>query len=567
MHSGCPCFTGASDRAVPEFLRGKKQLDFGPINRASAPRLVVPYTDSSVWGRRIPAQAIMETVTILWTACMAVAMTLAVVCGFVWLIERRNVANLMLCVLGVATAGSAYCELGMMHSETVAAFVGWLRWYSLPIILALVSQLLFVHYYLGTGRVWLLWTVILARAIVAGANLFVYPNFNFSSVVSLRRMPLFGEQVSAIAIAVSSQRQWFAVASVFLWSAYLIDAAIQEARKGDKESRRKAAAVVLAILVPMSATSMYTQLLVFGIAHAPVSNVPWFLAALVMMISELGRNFIMSRRERLELAELRTQLARSERVSLLGQLASALAHELSQPLAATSANVKAGLLHLKADKPDFEELRSILEDIGDDDHRASQIIHRMRQLFRQRSIEMQPIRVEDLVQDVVALVRAETASKHVELRVIMPSGLPRVFGDRVHLTQVILNLLMNSVHALQSCRFDTRQIWIEAHANDAKGEVEVSVRDSGPGIPPGVADELFKPFFTTKSDGTGIGLALSRTIIEAHGGHLWCDDSRHDGAMFRFTVRQVSSPEYSVDKDRRIASSAHESAAAREAPA
>jgi signal transduction histidine kinase len=491
----------------------------------------------------------METVTILWSSWAAVAMTLALVCGVVWLIERRDLASLMLCILGIATAGAAYIELGLMHSAAVEEYVGWLRWYSAPIVLALVSQLLFVHYYLGTGRLWLMWTVIFARLIVALANFVVYPNFNFSSISSLRHVLLFGDQVSTIAVAVASPRQLFAVASLLLWAAYLIDAAVQRWLKGGKESRRKALAVSLGIIAPMMVTTLYTQLLVFGVAQAPVSNTPWFLAALVMMAFELGRDFILSRRERVELAELRNQLAQAERVSLLGQLASALSHELSQPLTATITNVDAAEAHLKRGKSNLDVLQPILDDIRNDHRRAAEILSRMRQLFKKRTIEMQPIGLEDVLHDVVTLVQSETVSKHVALRLVMQPGLPQVLGDRVHLTQVLLNLLMNSVQAMQSLPRDARHIVVEACADDAKREVVISVRDSGPGISADIVDQLFKPFFTTKAEGTGIGLALSRTIIEAHGGRLWCDNiAEPGGAIFRFTLRQAPGSEYSIDK-------------------
>src|SRR5262245_12465344 len=170
----------------------------------------------------------MEAVTLFWSFSATVAMTLAVLCALVWLIERQDRASLMLCILGLATAASAYVELGMMHSATPGEYGEWLRWYHLPVFLALMAQLLFVRYYLGTGREWLMGAFILARSAVLVVNFSVHPNFNFESIVSLRTVPLFGEQVSQIAAAVPRREgQLFAVASLMLLMAYLIDAAVR----------------------------------------------------------------------------------------------------------------------------------------------------------------------------------------------------------------------------------------------------------------------------------------------------------------------------------------------------
>jgi two-component system sensor kinase FixL len=259
-----------------------------------------------------------------------------------------------------------------------------------------------------------------------------------------------------------------------------------------------------------------------------------------MMAYETGRDFILSRRARLELAELREQLAQVERVNVLEQLASGLAHELAQPLSAIAFNVGAARRQLKGEKPDLRELRSILDDIGKDEHRAAEVIERMRHLFKQRAIEMQPLRIEQLAEDVVSLVDSEASSKHVVVSVLLQPGLPLVLGDHVHLSQVLLNLLMNSIHAVQSRPPDARRVVIEARTDGEKSEVEIVVRDSGPGIPDTIVDKIFEPFFTTKPEGMGIGLALSRTIIEAHGGRLWADQTTpQKGAIFRFKLQRV----------------------------
>ena len=291
---------------------------------------------------------------------------------------------------------------------------------------------------------------------------------------------------------------------------------------------------------PMLGNIVYTQLVVFGVLQVPLSNLPWFLGALMIMVYELGRDVIRSRRERLELAELRAELARAERAGVLGQLAANLAHELAQPIAASIINVEAAL---RGENPDLEKLRTILGDIGQDNRRAAEIIAGMRRLLKQRNIELQPLRVEEFLEDAVSLVRPEASAKDVALYVFTQPGLPRVRGDRVHLVQVLLNLLMNGIHAVEGRAGGMRKIVLEARAG-RKGEVEIAVRDSGPGIPDDIADKLFTAFFTTKPEGMGVGLALSRTIIEAHGGRLWAERAaQQGGAIFRFTLRAVAGAE------------------------
>ena len=319
-------------------------------------------------------------VTILWSLCGIAGIALAAVCGWLGLTERQDRASLMLCFLGVAAAGSGYFELGFMHSATAAEYAEWQRWSHVPIFLGFISLVLFVHYYLGTGRLWLLWAIILMRSVVLVVNFSVHPSFNFVSIDSLRRVSLLGEQISVIAAAVPrTDWQMFASASLFLMIAYLVDAAVRRWRKGGPDARRKAIAVSLGMALPLLSTIIYAHLVLFGVLKAPLSNLIWSLGALVVMAYELGRDVIVKRRAQLELMELREQLAQAERVSVLGQLASALAHELIQPLTATAANVEAARMELENEKPDLEELRAILDDIDRDDRRAVDIITRMRQ--------------------------------------------------------------------------------------------------------------------------------------------------------------------------------------------
>jgi signal transduction histidine kinase len=477
----------------------------------------------------------MSLVTVLWAMGAAGAMMLAIVYGATWALEKRLVPNLFFCLTALAVAASARCELGMMHSATPAEFGEWLRWYHLPVFFVFVFQGLFVRFYLRSGRWWLLWIVLSLRLIIVVANFLLHPNVNFLEIDSLRHVPFLGEQVATLGDAAVRPGQAVRLSTILLALLWLVDACFESWRRGDPESRHKALVVFLSVLVPSLIQVGSTQLVLFGIPGIPYLDTPMFLVTLMLMAFELSRDLMMSFRTRLELADLRANLVQVGRVSLMGQLASALAHELNQPLGAILRNTDVAELDLQTEKPDLDELRAIVADTGKSVRRAKEIIDRMRTLIKRRSIEMRPLAVDDLVQDVMALARAEVASKKVLLTYTSEAGLPPVSGDRVHLSQVLLNLIVNGMEAVQDCPVADRRVVIEARAE--KGQLEITVWDSGRGIPTSELERIFEPLFTTKSGGLGMGLAISRTIVEAHGGRLWAERSPHgDGAAFRFVL-------------------------------
>jgi two-component system, LuxR family, sensor kinase FixL len=241
------------------------------------------------------------------------------------------------------------------------------------------------------------------------------------------------------------------------------------------------------------------------------------------------------RRIEMELQELRNQLAHSSRVSMMGQLSSALAHELSQPLGAILRNAEAAELFLKHEPPDLEELQAILEDIRRDDQRAGDVIDRLRALLKRGSFTPRAVSVNDLLDNVETLTRIEFAARKVQLQVAATKGLPAVVGDPVHLQQVLLNLVVNAADAVQHLPADRRKVTLQA-ARRGTTEVEFAVSDLGSGIDSEKLGRLFEPFFTTKPDGMGIGLSISRTIIEAHRGRIWAENNARAGATFRFTL-------------------------------
>ncbi len=237
----------------------------------------------------------------------------------------------------------------------------------------------------------------------------------------------------------------------------------------------------------------------------------------------------------LEAARQRAELAHIARVSTMGELATSLAHELNQPLGAILSNAEAAELFLENDQPDLRELRAILADIRKDDQRAADVIRRMRALLSRRELELKVVAVEELIEEAVAMTKPDALVRQVKVETEVASNLPRVRGDRVHLEQVLLNLMLNGMDSLNGCPAEQRRLVVRADRT-GDGTVELSVRDCGHGIPADGLTKVFEPFYSTKAKGMGMGLAISRTIVEAHGGRIWAENNPDGGATFRFTL-------------------------------
>jgi PAS domain S-box-containing protein len=253
-----------------------------------------------------------------------------------------------------------------------------------------------------------------------------------------------------------------------------------------------------------------------------------------VLLRGIARDITARKQAEQETQLLQRQIAHAGRVSMMGQLATALAHEINQPLGAILRNAEAAELHLQRPSPDLDELREIIADIHKDDERAGQVIDRMRALLRRHTLETRRLDVGALVDDVVALVRADAEARQVKLDVDVPADLP-VQGDRVHLQQVLLNLILNGMDALNGAGVENRRVSVTARLEGGRA-VEIAVGDGGPGIPADLLPRIFEPFFTTKPNGMGVGLAISRTIIEAHGGRIWVETKHGGGTAFRFTL-------------------------------
>jgi signal transduction histidine kinase len=233
--------------------------------------------------------------------------------------------------------------------------------------------------------------------------------------------------------------------------------------------------------------------------------------------------------------EARTQIAHMARVTTLGELTASIVHEVSQPLAGVVSSGNACLRWLQSQPPNLEEATQSVNRIIRDANRASEVVVRVRSLAKNDSPQNSWLNINELALEVVALTRDEVGKSHIVLRTHLSDDVPLVWVDRIQLQQVILNLLINSIEALVALSDGQPDILISSTKDKSDG-VLLTVRDSGTGLDPGKLEDIFNPFYTTKDNGMGMGLAVSRSIIAAYGGRLWAAANEPCGAVFQFTL-------------------------------
>jgi C4-dicarboxylate-specific signal transduction histidine kinase len=238
------------------------------------------------------------------------------------------------------------------------------------------------------------------------------------------------------------------------------------------------------------------------------------------------------------------ELAHANRVATMGQLTASIAHEVNQPIAAAVTNANAALRWLGVEPPDLKEVRQALGRIVENGQRASDVIGRIRAHIKKAPPRKDRFDLNEAVLDVISLIRSEVLRHGIWLQTGLATGLPAVDGDRIEVQQVILNLIVNAIEAMSGDEDEARELRISTE-RDASGGVLVTLRDSGPGLDPKGLGRLFEAFYTTKPGGMGMGLAICRSIIEAHGGRLWASPNEPRGAVFQFTfppARDVTVP-------------------------
>jgi signal transduction histidine kinase len=485
----------------------------------------------------------MSGVTVVFAMTASACLTLALIYAFIWCRQRDEWAYLLFAVASLGTAILAWQDLLLNFAQTTAQFSSVALWSNLSFSIIVLSLAGFVRLSLRAGRMWLLWTVFGLRALSLPLNLLIHDNFYYRKIAGPGHLPNLDETVSSIAHGVASP--WLAVGylSVLALVIFVVDAAVTAWRLGD---RRAALSVGGSVVFFVSAATAQAVFIVWGGAQWPSTPSLFFLGMILAMGYELGGEALraaqLSRdlraseiRIALEAQAHRSEVAHLLRVASLGELSSALAHELSQPLAAILNNAQAAEILLARDEIDSGEIGQILHDIVTDDKRASKVIFRLRALLKRGEFQPLPLEANDLIQEVLELVHYELMARQVQVVTDFSAGLPPIRGDQVELQQVLINLILNAVDAMSQAAKIPRTLTIRS-TRIAGSEILISVADTGMGIPSGREEKIFEPYHTTKPRGLGLGLSLSRSIVVAHGGRLWAENHAPHGATFHFTV-------------------------------
>jgi signal transduction histidine kinase len=216
----------------------------------------------------------------------------------------------------------------------------------------------------------------------------------------------------------------------------------------------------------------------------------------------------------------------------MGEMVASISHELAQPLTVTTAHARASLRWLQRDPPDLTEVRKGTERIVEAGTLASEIIDRLRSLYKKSSPRRELVAINDVIGEMILLLQCEANDDAVSIRTDLATDLPKITADRVQLQQVLMNLMLNGIEAMKETG---GVLTVKSQLREA-GQIQISIHDTGPGLPAGAADQIFEAFFTTKPQGSGMGLAISRSIMESHGGRLWATANDGRGTTFHFTL-------------------------------
>jgi NO-binding membrane sensor protein with MHYT domain len=330
----------------------------------------------------------------------------------------------------------------------------------------------------------------------------------------------------AIAISASTAALWLAFQTTDLWQKLIAALVMGVAISGMHYTGMRAAIFTAHSLVHDDPVTTSLDQINLALAVAGITFVILAFASIASLSEQ--------KRAEEALRQAQADLARVNRVNTMGALTASIAHEVNQPIAAAATNADACMRWLSGDPPNLEEARAAAMGIMKDATRAAEIINRIRQLFKKGTTQRELLDVNDVIREMIVLLRSEVAQHSVSVRTELAADLPQVMGDRVQLQQVMMNLMSNSIDAMKDVQ-GPRELAIKSQRAENE-HLMVSVSDTGVGLPPQQAEQIFNAFVSTKLHGTGMGLSISRSIIESHSGRLWAADNSPRGASFHLIL-------------------------------
>lgn len=485
----------------------------------------------------------MSLLTIAWSMCAGACAIIGLTQILLWVREPGPQRKLYLlsATMSFAATATALVELALMKSQDVARYGRLLQWENLTIFALLVPLVWFIHLRLHSRRAWLAITITLLWCATVVIN-FAYPySVVFTEITELdAHATVWGEPYAS---ALGSLNPWVLVPNIasVLILAFIADAGFQSWRAGE---RRRAVLVAGSSLLFIVMAGIQAPLVDAGLLDMPYMVSFAYLAIVFALAYELvdsaRRTAILTRERAAALGdarEAREELERLGRASLLGEFVTGIAHELNQPLAAILANAQAARRQLAGPAPNVDELREIVDDVVRDDKRAGEVIHRLRGLLQKHAGHRERVSLAAVVRETADLVRAELQAHDIRLALELGDPAWTVEADRVGLQEVVLNLLSNAIRALREVPRAVRALRLALSLSDST--LCLSVADRGRGISAEAMPRLFDSFYTSTTGSLGMGLALCKRIVEAHGGTIEARNRDGGGAEFRVTLPMV----------------------------
>ncbi len=469
----------------------------------------------------------MSLLVVVWSMIAAASGILALLNLFLWLQDRRAWVFLLFAVMAFGAAAVSLLEMFLFSSPDPVRNDQLITWHTVAIAVVLIPMVWSVRTYLPSARVWAAFLISLMWGIGLLINFLMPGNLIFSEITAVDQRMTFWGDTFYVPKGTPNEWKWLPDLTVVLIPLYMIDA-FWRGRNSSKGS--SSLVITIGVVMFVVLAGAHAMLVDFGVINSPYMIGAAFLFMVLSLTWDYAREVVRARVLEVELAQAHLETERLMRANQLGEVAGAIAHELKQPLTAMLFGAQAAQKFLARTEPDLDEIRDILADIVRDDKRARDIITNMWSMLAEESVPEEIFDPKSAIQEVIDITSKELDQNGVAVQFKTTGKLQEITGHRAAFQQVVFNLILNALHAIKESSCSEREIQISL-AEEHDG-VEMEVRDSGPGISEEVLQQLFKPFVTTKKGGLGMGLVISRRIVEAHGGRMTAWNVEGGGASF-----------------------------------